>query len=874
MAVNITFDNDRTAAGIQNLTLDENAGVQTPSTTDDGNDIDALLSSGNISGFTTVMNGLLNGASIFGSSSFALTPAQEAYLAGVDGASSSLDFVKVDVTEGEVIDDLFFSDANGQPLNGDLVVGMETLAGEPIYLWSNGDLAIATTSSTLGDGRIVALFCLHEDTDHLEAQIQFVCLEQLLHPNAADPDDTLNFTNILNVSASGTISFDFDELKSGSSLWVAVGNAAGGLLVTGGNPVVDGSNKKTNASDVIHTSQGGTGATIGVNNQLFDNVGESAVFTLVTQLASLGTSPDAGATGDYTVDPLPNKKPIEGIDYSGYLNTNGAAIFLSQSQGNDPKNLDILLWEAGGDPGSPPQTAEDLTNYIPGLASDTAVNVASVTITDDDGVVVGVWGAGGTLNSGDSVNNHNSGNGTADITVTFSANEINVTGVLGEYTVSWTSASGETFNRFELVAQGGQFDVGRVDIDNVVGDTAAVGGQLLVDDAGPAIGNIVNSTVQFTTGATSGNVALLDVPRTDGQGSLEITDFTATLSLLGKTIEGQINATNTEVRYFEDLNNNDVLDGTDVHWYTLKILEDGTGAGFYDFDVVNAPAAPPLQFDFNDLPSGSNLFGAVADSADGPGLFVFGRDPVLNASTTKYTNASDVIHTSQGGIGATIGVNNQMFDADEGAFFTFVDDIVDNFLAGNGGTLTATEADYGKNIQYNDGLHETDSAFLGISQIQAGSTAALSLTAFLINPATAPQGVALINASGDPGDAVDITSVEVRAGSISGALIESYSGGAEGDLSDDITISIDADGVAHVSGLDPGMVVAWTTDGDHNQVLLEATGGKFDVGFFGFNEAQETPDHSLNFEVTLKDGDDDPAVDTFTINVDAAPFVV
>ena len=77
-----------------------------------------------------------------------------------------------------------------------------------------------------------------------------------------------------------------------------------------------------------------------------------------------------------------------------------------------------------------------------------------MTITDDDGVVVGVWGVGGTLSSGDSVNDHVSGNGTADVTVTFSGNTISVTGILGEYTVSWTSVDGRTFNRFDVIAQG------------------------------------------------------------------------------------------------------------------------------------------------------------------------------------------------------------------------------------------------------------------------------------------------------------------------------------------------------------------------------------------------------------------------------------
>ena len=132
---------------------------------------------------------------------------------------------------------------------------------------------------------------------------------------------------------------------------------------------------------------------------------------------------------------------------------------------------------------------------------------------------------------------------------------------------------------------------------------------------------------------------MLDVPRTDGQSSLEITDFTASLTLLGKTIEGQINATNTEVKYFEDLNNNNILDGTDVHWYTLSISEDATGAAFYDFDVVNAPAAPPLTFDFDNLPRQQYVW-VGGDSPDGPGLFVFGRDIVLQGSGKAPTPAT------------------------------------------------------------------------------------------------------------------------------------------------------------------------------------------------------------------------------------------
>ena len=847
---------------------------QTISTQDDD---DAI--GGNLSGLITRFANFLNGTGLGPSDptippSLALVAAQLAYADDVEGVVTCNLGVTVN-PQGSTVDDLFFSAPDGSLLNGDQVfispgVPLQTLGGSSIFLHSydNGNIVLATTSATEGAGSVVAAFYLDEAVNHLSASIQTVTFTALKHPNATNPDDSINWTDLLNVSASGSLSFDFDQLRSGSSLWCAVGNATGGVLITGGNPLVDAANKKTNVSDVIHTSQGGTGATIGVNNQLFDNSGETAVFTLVTGLASLGTAPDAGAVGDYTVDPLPNKKPIEGIDYGGYINTNGAGIFLSQSQGNLAKNLDIKLWEAGGDVGS--QTAEDLTSYIPGLGSDTSVTVASVTITDDDGDVVGIWGAGGTLNSGDTVNGNVSANGVANVQVSFSGNTIDVNGVLGEYTVSWTSATGQTFNRFSVIAQGGQFDIGRVDVDNVTGDTQAVGGSMFVDDDGPAIGDsaggsaIANSTVHLTTGATSGNVGLGDLPGTDGQNSLQITSFTATASLgAGVTLEGVINAAKTEVKYFQDLNNNDILDGNDVHWYTMSITQNATSADFYNFTVVNAPAAPPLIFNFDNLPSGANLFGSVAASADGAGIFVFGRDIDLQ-NNGKYSNQSDVIHTSQGGIGATIGVNNQMFDGpnDEGAYFTFVNNIVDTYLAGVPGGLSSTEADFADNIQYTS-LHDTTNAFMGVSQGQGNDVADLTLSAFHLSSAL--QGDDLLFGSG--ANQVEITRVIVY--NAAGVEIEDTDGS-----SNDADINVDLAGLtALVENLEAGMKVEWFTASAHNQVLVEAETGKFDMGFFGINEPQTFTDHTLSFEATLKDGDLDVAKDTWSVTVDAAPFI-
>ncbi len=241
------------------------------------------------------------------------------------------------------------------------------------------------------------------------------------------------------------------------------------------------------------------------------------------------------------------------------------------------------------------------------------------------------------------------------------------------------------------------------------------------------------------------------------------------------------------------------------------------------------------------------------------------------SNNTKYNNASDVIHTSQGGINATIGVNNQMFDPGEGAYFTFVDDVRDSFLSGVSGGLSATEADLGKNLLYDGGLHDTDGAILGISQIQAGSLASMDLTAYSLDSAF--QGVALINNRGDPGDAAIVID-HVIVYDETGAKIEDT-----GDLGnfDDGTVEVifNADGSVSVNNLDAGYRVEWETVGDtFNQVLVEATGGKFDIGFFGLSESQEIPDQFLNFTARLTDGDGDHAEDSFQVHVDATPFIV
>src|SRR5262249_53869356 len=96
------------------------------------------------------------------------------------------------------------------------------------------------------------------------------------------------------------------------------------------------------------------------------------------------------------------------------------------------------------------------------------------------------------------------------------------------------------------------------------------------------------------------------------------------------------------------------------------------------FDTIGVAASTTLAFDFNALHSGSNLFGAVGDVNNS--LIVIAEHPVIDADGKLVSSQNGVIKTSQGGGPTTIGVNSQMFDPGEGAYFTYVHNSNSDFL--------------------------------------------------------------------------------------------------------------------------------------------------------------------------------------------------
>ncbi|MER8465110.1 hypothetical protein, partial [Mesorhizobium sp. M1396] len=239
--------------------------------------------------------------------------------------------------------------------------------------------------------------------------------------------------------------------------------------------------------------------------------------------------------------------------------------------------------------------------------------------------------------------------------------------------------------------------------------------------------------------------------------------------------------------------------------------------------LIDVAITSPKVFNFDTLPSGQNLFGTVGD-ADAA-IVVIGRDIDLKADNT-FTNASDTINTSQGGGSVTIGINNQMFDAGEGAYFTYVTNPDPNYLSGVVGGLDQNEADDLDNVQFGGTLDVTG-GFLVISQIQGNTDATLTIEAFLAPNA---DGADFDTALGT-GSVIDITSITVTA---DGTV---YTFSADG-TQDGITVSNLA-GVhdkVEIAGLGAGDKVEWTTASDHNQVLVEDVEGKFDIGQFGLTQ--------------------------------------
>ncbi len=423
------------------------------------------------------------------------------------------------------------------------------------------------------------------------------------------------------------------------------------------------------------------------------------------------------------------------------------------------------------------------------------------------------------------------------------------------------ATSPAVFNAADLVTLTATITDGDGDTDTATVDISAA---FQFKDDGPAVGPISDDLVDFVTGSSASNL-LGAVEGADG-ASAKITDFTPSLTYDFATLLGELSGDEKSVIYFQDVGGTvgTFDDGIDVKFFTLAIDDSDADAANWDYTFTVHQDAPPafLEFDFDDLPSGSNLFGTIGTSSTDPAIIVIGRDISLDSKDNTYDNDSDVVFTSQGGTGVTIGINNQMIDAGDGVYFSYVDDPVESFLSGAPGGLDPTEANDADNIQYTGGTVDVGGGFFLVSQIQGNLLATADITTYLLS--TAETGVDFVTNLGN-GPSPDI--IRVKVYDENGNLIEDT--GDLGNFNDPtVVVTGIGDPTVRVAGLDADYKVEWVTDGDHNQALIEGVAGKFDIGRFGIIEPQPTEDEELEFTVAITDFDGDVEEDTFTIGID------
>ncbi|SMX24690.1 hypothetical protein BOA8489_02817 [Boseongicola aestuarii] len=382
----------------------------------------------------------------------------------------------------------------------------------------------------------------------------------------------------------------------------------------------------------------------------------------------------------------------------------------------------------------------------------------------------------------------------------------------------------------------------------------------------------------------------------NGDGFFDANDTITSTSIEG--LEAEVSADGTTITYFVDGFGGGTVDNT---WEASErffdvVLGDQGGSGDYTFNVYQG--APPAftEFDFEDLPSGQNLHGTIANDLSDPtigGLLLIPEGTVLDPADGTFTNTSQTTNTSKGGGPVTIGNTNQMFDPGEGHYFVYVSDTNPAMVAGAG--LDQNNADDADTVEFG-GTEPIKTAQVEIVQIQGNSPATINIQAFDVdfddfaddggdltridtdaearlfveNPDTyltdtdgvAPgiqqpkitsisvYNTADLDAAADPSTVTPLYTVDIGDGDIMGVT---WNNGGE---------SVD------VGNLGANVTVEFTTDVPHDMALVSNVVGKYDLGGFNLLQVDETPDQLFDYTVEITDFDGDTAAETFQVLVD------
>ncbi|MBR0711925.1 beta strand repeat-containing protein [Bradyrhizobium liaoningense] len=281
----------------------------------------------------------------------------------INHAVSSGNVITISGVTGSV-GNIAFTDANGGALDGD-TSGLFTNDGEEVFLFTdtaNDNIVLGKTAA----GVIVFAVYLEETGSPVSGgKLWSVQYEALQHPNASNPDDSIDLGTNLKVAVSEVINFSFAGAPSGSNLFMTFGDPnSTQIVVIGKDPLNQSQGGNISTKDVLNISQAGSTTSFGVNgNQI--NPGEGAYITFVT-----------GANTNFLVPNLDqNEADVEAnIDFQNVFNATSASFTVNQTNpGVGPVTVKISAFNTALETG---------VNFVDGLTNDTHVSITSFSLTD------------------------------------------------------------------------------------------------------------------------------------------------------------------------------------------------------------------------------------------------------------------------------------------------------------------------------------------------------------------------------------------------------------------------------------------------------------------------------------------------------------
>jgi hypothetical protein len=713
------------------VTLDETAGLQnataTPTPAGDADDNDILVAS-LPSDFSTRLTVLAAGTAI------------GAALSGYTGAVGDTGSDAFTVTDGASITDISFVDSAGAPLDG-ADSGLFTLDGTSILLYTdteNNNIVLGRAGAA--DGAIVFAAYIEETGSPVSGgKIWTVEYQPLKHPDATNPDDSLNLLDKVFVGTSQDVEFSLANAPSGQNLFLMFTTADPAtetvngvvritdptIIATGKDPANQSTGVNITTGDTINTSQAGGPTTFGTNSQM------------ITEQEGIRYSFVTGARQDVTIPNLDqNEADVEAnIDFTDVVNANKASFDVVQLQSGKSAVVKISAFSTAVESG---------TTFIDGYANDSPIEITSVSVINiSTGLVI------------------ESSDGPEDdpaITITFNADGVaTITGVKAGYRIEYTTTDDHNRvlieNGAALDAKGNthaDFDIGGFKLLQTAVTTAEIGSQIVFEDDGPALafsnligtGSVLPQTGVWSSSAGADGLDAngLDISLLNNQFTLVRPDNTTTTGT-GTLTEQSPSPDGNGAYHFAgtltgDFDNNAATADTSVDYtltayangsYTLDLVQgfsstvvlstaDGSlAAGGPDpvrtllIPKTNDPTIPSASeevvfFSAKALASTSDILTGIGLGASDPTEAQLQTNPLpsyidpraMNVSTSGIGVANNVL---QGDNLVAIGATDESFVVNPETLLTGMKVFIDNSVAGYN---TATEDLYYR-IYYEDG---------------------------------------------------------------------------------------------------------------------------------------------------------------------------